>query len=54
MLTAIVVSQNNIKTGTLDGTTRDGFINAAKEFSFDVSNRATFVEEQQQAMFDLG
>ena len=54
MLTAIVVNQNNIETGTLDGTARDGFINAAEEFGFDVSNRATFVEEQQLAMFDWG
>ena len=51
MPTAIVVSQNNIKTGRLDGTARDGFINAAKEFGFDVSSPAAFVEEQQQAMF---
>ena len=48
MPTAIVV---NAETGTLDGTARDGFINAAKEFGFDVSDPAAFVEEQQQAMF---
>ena len=48
---AIVVPKDNIKTGTLDGRARDGFINAAKEFGFDVSNPAVFVEEQQQAMF---
>ena len=54
MLTAIVVNQNNIETGTLDGTARDGFINAAEEFGFDVSNRAAFVKEQQLAMFDWG
>ena len=51
MPTAIVVSQNNIETGRLDGTARDGFINAAKEFGFDVSSPAAFVNEQQQAMF---
>ena len=51
MPTAIVVNQNNIETGTLDGTARDGFINAAKEFGFDVGNPTAFVEEQQQAMF---
>ena len=54
MLTAIVVNQNNLETGTLDGTTRDGFINAAEEFGFDVSDRAAFVKEQQLAMFDWG
>ena len=51
MPTAIVVNQNDVETGTLDGTARDGFINAAKEFGFDVSDAAAFVEEQQQAMF---
>ena len=52
MPSAIVVNQDNIETGKLDGKTRDGFVNAAKEFGFDVSDPKTFVEEQQQAMFD--
>ena len=51
MLTAIVVNQNNIKTGTLDGSSRAGFIGAANEFGFPVSDPAKFVEEQQQAIF---
>ena len=51
MLTAIVVNQNNIKTGTLDGSSRAGFIGAANEFGFDVSDPVEFVEEQQQAIF---
>ena len=50
MLTAIVVKQNNIETGTLDGTARDGFIGAAKELGFDFSDPAAFVEEQQQTV----
>ena len=49
---AIVVNQDNIETGRLDGKTRDGFINAAKELGFDVSDPNAFVKEQQQAMFD--
>lgn len=52
MPSAIVVNQDNIETGKLDGKTRDGFINAAKEFGFDVSDPNAFVKEQQQAMFD--
>ena len=51
MPTAIVVTQNNTETGTLDGTARDGFVNAAKEYGFDVSDSEAFVEAQQQAMF---
>ena len=49
---AIVVNKDNIETGTLDGSARDGFIKAAEEFGFDVSNPTDFVEEQQQAVFD--
>ena len=52
MPSAIVVPQDNTETGVLDGKARDGFINAAKEFGFDVSDPAAFVEQQQQAMFD--
>ena len=52
MSSAIVVNQDNIESGKLEGKTRDGFINAAKEFGFDVSDPKAFVEEQQQAMFD--
>ena len=51
MPTAIVVTQDNTDTGILDGTARTGFISAAKECGFDVSNPAAFVQEQQQAMF---
>lgn len=51
MPSAIVVPQDKIETGILDGTARDGFINAAKEFGFDVSDPVAFVEEQQRAMF---
>lgn len=51
MPSAIVVNKQNIETGTLDGDAREGFINAAKSFGFEVSDPATFVEEQQQAVF---
>ena len=52
MPTAIVVPQANIETGILDGTARDGFVNAARDFGFEFSDPAAFVKEQQQAMFD--
>ena len=51
MLSAIVVIKDNINTGTLDGTSRDGFIKAAKENGFKIGDPAVFVEEQQQAVF---
>ncbi|MHC9237383.1 AAA family ATPase [Pseudooceanicola sp. 502str34] len=52
MPSAIVVNKGNLKTGTLDGSAREGFITAAKEFGFDVDDPAAFVERQQQAMFN--
>ena len=51
MPSSIVVNQNNLKTGTLDGTARGGFITAAREFGFDVDDPAVFVKKQQDAMF---
>ncbi len=51
MPSAIVVSQNKVQSGTLDGAARDGFVNAAGQLGFDVSDPERFVEEQQQALF---
>ena len=51
MLSAVVVNQGNIDTGKLDGTAREGFLAAAREFGFNVADPAAFVEEQQQGMF---
>lgn len=51
MPSSIVVNQNNLKTGILDGTAREGFITAAREFSFNVDDPAAFVKKQQDAMF---
>ena len=52
MPSSIVVNRNNLETGTLDGTALEGFINAAKEFGFDVQDPQAFVEMQQQEMFE--
>ncbi|MDF2096604.1 AAA family ATPase [Aquibaculum arenosum] len=49
---AIVVNKTNLKTGTLDGTAREGFIAAAKEFGYEVNDPAAFVEHQQEALFE--
>lgn len=49
---AIVVSQQNLHTGALDGSARQGFITAAEAAGFVVGDPAEFVREQQQAIFD--
>lgn len=51
MPSAIVVKKDNVASGTLDGRSRDGFINAARELGFNVGDPAAFVMEQQQAVF---
>ncbi|MCZ0963510.1 AAA family ATPase [Paracoccus benzoatiresistens] len=51
MPSSIVVNQSNLKTGTLDGTARQGFITAAREYGFDVDDPAAFVKQQQDALF---
>ena len=52
MPSSIVVNQNNLETGTLDGTALDGFINAAKTFGFNVQDPHSFVRMQQEKMFE--
>ena len=51
MPTSIVVSQDKVESGALEGASRDGFVNAAKEFGYDVSDPDACVEEQQKALF---
>lgn len=51
ILSAIVVSQENLATGKLDGTARKGFIAAAKDLGYHCQDPETFVEEQQKKMF---
>jgi len=48
---AIVSNQNNLESGTLDGSAREGFIAAAKENGFTIEDPAAFVKDQQRALF---
>lgn len=52
MLTSIVVNQNHLETGLLDGTAREGFIAAAKKAGFAVTDPAAFVEDEQRKVFE--
>lgn len=51
MLSAIVVNQNNLKSGTLEGDARKGFITFAKELDFDIGDHTAFIKKQQQDIF---
>lgn len=48
---SIVVNQSSVETGALEGTARDGFINAAEQLGYDVSDPDAFIKEQQDGMF---
>ena len=48
---SIVVSQEDLATGTLDGTPREGFVTAARELGLAVEDSEAFVKDQQQRMF---
>lgn len=52
MPSAIVVNQQSLKTGNLDGTAREGFLAAAKENGIQIDDPEAFVRQQQESLFD--
>lgn len=52
MPSAIVVNQQSLETGALEGSAREGFLAAARESGLAVDDPDSFVQEQQQALFD--
>lgn len=51
MPSAIVVNQQNLESGTLDGSARDGFLAAARDSGLEVDDPEEFVRQQQDALF---
>ena len=51
MLSAIVVNKPNVATGTMEPETLEGFIGAAKELGYDISDDEAFLREQQEKVF---
>jgi 5-methylcytosine-specific restriction protein B len=51
MPSAIVVNKENVESGTLEGSARDGFIAAARDIGLTIADPAQFVKEQQQKVF---
>jgi 5-methylcytosine-specific restriction protein B len=51
MPSAIVVNQQNLESGTLDGSAREGFLAAARDSGLKVDDPAAFVRQQQDALF---
>ncbi|NVD43204.1 AAA family ATPase [Ensifer sp. HO-A22] len=52
LISAIVVSKNNLETGNLEGESLTGFISAVKKLGIPVNDPQTFLREQQQAVFE--
>lgn len=52
LLTAIVVNKENFETGRLEGDALSGFLAAVKRLGLTVDDPQTFLQEQQQAVFE--
>jgi 5-methylcytosine-specific restriction enzyme B len=51
MLSAIVVNKEDIETGKLDGSAREGFLSVARNIGIKVGDPEQFVKDQQQEVF---
>ncbi|TGQ04499.1 AAA family ATPase [Mesorhizobium sp. M2E.F.Ca.ET.219.01.1.1] len=52
LISAIVVSKDNVETGRLEGESLSGFMAAVKKVGLTVDDPHRFVQEQQQAVFE--
>ncbi|QFT65430.1 hypothetical protein FIU93_01475 [Labrenzia sp. THAF35] len=51
LLSAIVVNQKNLMTGDMEPQTLKGFVSAAKELGYVVTDEKVFLREQQEQVF---
>lgn len=51
MPSAIVVNQQSLQTGALEGSAREGFLAAARDCGLSIGDPETFVREQQERLF---
>jgi hypothetical protein len=52
MLSAIVVNQGNVTTGQMEPNTLKGFVAAAKDLGFSITDEEAFLREQQRRVFE--
>lgn len=52
IITAIVVNQEHLDKGTLEGSAADGFIKCARDNGYEVLDPEDFIKAQQQAVFN--
>jgi hypothetical protein len=52
MLSAIVVNKPNVTTGRMEPKSLKGFVGAARELGYTVTDEDAFLKEQQQRVFE--
>lgn len=52
MISSIVVNQNDLVTGRLEGRSLDGFLEAARRLSLDIGDPQSFLKRQQDETFE--
>jgi hypothetical protein len=52
MLSAVVVNQPNVESGALEPETLRGFIAAARELGYSITDQEAFLREQQARVFE--
>jgi hypothetical protein len=54
LLSSIVVNKENLNTGELEPQSLSGFIKAAKDLGYVISDERVFLKEQQHRVFEWG
>jgi hypothetical protein len=52
MLSAVVVNKPNVRSGAMEPETLRGFVGAARELGYPVTNEEAFLREQQARVFE--
>ncbi|HEY4982712.1 MAG TPA: acyl-CoA dehydrogenase family protein [Pseudolabrys sp.] len=52
MLSAVVVNKQNVASGSMEPETLKGFIAAARELGFSITDEEAFLREQQRRVFE--
>jgi hypothetical protein len=52
LLSSVIVNKENLRTGELEPQSLDGFIKAARELGYLVTDEMAFLREQQQRVFE--
>jgi hypothetical protein len=53
LMSAIIVNKSNVHTGDIEPSTRKGFISAAHDLGYTVTDEHAFLREQQARVFEL-